>query len=540
MKFGVLEIPQDVLLSLRNHNLVVFAGAGVSMGSPSDLPNFIQLAEKIDPTRKVKKGMQIDRFLGVSQRKGVKVYQRAKTLLSDPASKPNELHKNLIGLFGDPNDIRIVTTNFDQHFEKACEEKGWKGPDVYSAPALPLGSEFSGIVHIHGDLVYYSNIVLTDSDFGRAYLTEGWARRFLLDLYNHYSILFVGYSYEDTIVHYLTHGLTTDISKKRFAICEERDKDKWITYGIQPIIYKKMRRKNPYSQLYDGVENFSIRVSRSLLEWRDYINSTAVINPPCSIEDDSQFEQIFLELETTRLFLNRLTNVAWLHWLSQKNLIACLFLSNPLSPVQKELAQWISETMLWKHPRDVLLLINSYSSINQEFWEILCRTVSYSKKHMGKSVLFGIVSILINYAPRNSTSLSYLAEYCFDNDSFEAALEIFLHLCKVNITIKQKNDINGDVTKLIMEPVFYIDYYRLFEIWEKLKQCLETIYQPVLHALLFELENFYNNRKTFDPDSPDYDFFFSKDYQLKILHRTFVVRPSMFLLRLFEIPYYGL
>jgi hypothetical protein len=36
-------------------------------------------------------------------------------------------------------------------------------------------------------------MVLTDADFGRGYLVEGWARRFLVELFRHCTVLFVGY-----------------------------------------------------------------------------------------------------------------------------------------------------------------------------------------------------------------------------------------------------------------------------------------------------------------------------------------------------------
>jgi hypothetical protein len=38
-------------------------------------------------------------------------------------------------------------------------------------------------------------MVLTDSDFGSAYLTEGWATRFLQRLFTHNVVMFIGYSH---------------------------------------------------------------------------------------------------------------------------------------------------------------------------------------------------------------------------------------------------------------------------------------------------------------------------------------------------------
>lgn len=49
--------------------------------------------------------------------------------------------------------------------------------------------------------------MLTDSDFGRAYLTEGWAPIFLHKLFERYAALFIGYSHKDPIKNYLGRGL---------------------------------------------------------------------------------------------------------------------------------------------------------------------------------------------------------------------------------------------------------------------------------------------------------------------------------------------
>src|SRR5690554_7670999 len=45
--------------------------------------------------------------------------------------------------------------------------------------------------------LFRSGLVITDREFGRAYLTEGWARRFLVALFRKYVVLFVGYSHDD-------------------------------------------------------------------------------------------------------------------------------------------------------------------------------------------------------------------------------------------------------------------------------------------------------------------------------------------------------
>ncbi len=121
-------------------------------------------------------------------------------ILTNPASKPTSLHTDLLRLFRSGDAIRLVTTNFDPHFSTAAR---LTFPDsepceIHYAPALPLGDSFTGIVYLHGGVDKpFERLVLTDADFGRAYLTEGWARVFLQKLFERYTVLFVGYSHND-------------------------------------------------------------------------------------------------------------------------------------------------------------------------------------------------------------------------------------------------------------------------------------------------------------------------------------------------------
>ena len=47
MQFGEVDIPKQVVDARRDGNLAVFAGAGVSVGPPSNLPGFDGLVELV-------------------------------------------------------------------------------------------------------------------------------------------------------------------------------------------------------------------------------------------------------------------------------------------------------------------------------------------------------------------------------------------------------------------------------------------------------------------------------------------------------------
>ena len=44
---------------------------------------------------------------------------------------------------------------------------------IYQAPALPMGDSFDGMVYLHGNVDRPEDMVLTDSDFGKAYVSRG-------------------------------------------------------------------------------------------------------------------------------------------------------------------------------------------------------------------------------------------------------------------------------------------------------------------------------------------------------------------------------
>ena len=197
MKIAEINFPSPLLSALRDGKLVVFAGAGVSMGEPACLPSFKTLAEKIaqgtgevlqeKESEKESEREPEDRFLGRLHQKGVKVHERAVQELSCNNPKPTDLHRNLLRLYQKNGEqVRIITTNFDLLFEEAAQDVFDTVPEVFRAPALPLGQDFNGIVHVHGALSHRQGMVLTDEDFGRAYLIEGWARRFLVELFRHF------------------------------------------------------------------------------------------------------------------------------------------------------------------------------------------------------------------------------------------------------------------------------------------------------------------------------------------------------------------
>src|ERR1019366_6538031 len=80
-----------------------------------------------------------EQTLGGLVKQGKKIHEAtAKRMLTNTA--PTDLHKEIVRLFGDADKVRVVTTNFDNHFTDVAKEV-FSGQTVieYHAPALPLG-----------------------------------------------------------------------------------------------------------------------------------------------------------------------------------------------------------------------------------------------------------------------------------------------------------------------------------------------------------------------------------------------------------------
>jgi NAD-dependent SIR2 family protein deacetylase len=196
MRLGELDIPDAVLDARDRGELLVFAGAGVSSGGTAQYPDFKGLIKMIEShSGRRWRGENFDHYLGALENAGVDVHRAAQQILTNPTSRPNPIHHDIIRLFCDAKSVRIVTTNFDEHFNTVAGGHFSGAIKAFTAPALPVGNRFSGIVYVHGFVADCpDHLVLTDRDFGKAYSTEGWARRFLVDAFRKYTILFIGYS----------------------------------------------------------------------------------------------------------------------------------------------------------------------------------------------------------------------------------------------------------------------------------------------------------------------------------------------------------
>ena len=222
---------------------------------------------------------------------------------------PN-IHKDLLDLSALSNNKghRLVTTNMDRLFHKAGLNQNLSDIGPKLVPARKR--QWKNLTFLHGLIDTEKdpegdNLVLTRTDFGLAYLYDNWASRFVIQLFQEFTILFIGYSLDDPVMHYLVSAISAENHRKNdenrknnqnsikkhklnsiYAFAgykgdQENDKqnkkDKWESMGITPILYKVKRNKN-HSLLYDTIKEWATLKRMDLSERKQWLKEQLKCN----------------------------------------------------------------------------------------------------------------------------------------------------------------------------------------------------------------------------------------------------------------------
>lgn len=277
----------DILLERCDAGRVVFlCGAGVSL--PSGMPTFVGLTQYViefydppvdseimaafqpwlDDQSPAAANVPLDQIFNLLQLEYGK--DEVNTLVTErlSASLANtdlgREHGLIKRISSSQSGVpQIVTTNFDRLFEV-----GQKGEELarHVPPAFPdlnFGSKIEGITYLHGRLADSAAethpYVLSSADFGRAYLSEGWATNFIRHLLERYTVVLVGYQAEDPPIKYLLQGLNHDGQydrSKLYAFDRGRPDEieaKWRDRGVTAIAY------SDHSDLWKSIDAWADR-----------------------------------------------------------------------------------------------------------------------------------------------------------------------------------------------------------------------------------------------------------------------------------------
>ncbi|MDP9998999.1 hypothetical protein J2W15_002502 [Pseudarthrobacter sulfonivorans] len=286
----------------------------------------------------------LDFFLG-SMPATFDTHRHTRDLIARQDSAFNTTHAALARVASSAGQLRIVTTNFDDHLSSAAVDGGVEVSDIWIGPALPPGDDFAGLVHLHGSVRREPReLVLTDEDFGRAYLTNAWATRFLLPMFQRFTVLFIGYSHDDPIMRYLALGLPSGTPRYAFTDAREIGDSKWSRLGVRTIAYPV--RGQDHSALVTALESWDLRARMGQTEHRARIVELVTGGPTLTPVDYDYLVSQLEKADGAREFVQAVTaldpslQVAWLRWAEGLSEFKALFTGKDGEAAASVLANW--------------------------------------------------------------------------------------------------------------------------------------------------------------------------------------------------------
>ncbi len=284
------SIPDDLLIARDQGRVVLFCGAGVSRAF-AKLPGFFDLARSVIHKLSVPPDHAAAKVLSVAEEiqeridapPGLISADRVFALLerdfsvSDihdavakslcPSSDADlSAHLILIRLARTPvGKVHLVTTNFDRLFEECSDTLTSSRPPRLPDPNRP--GDLDGIIHLHGCVTRdYTGaegdeFVLSSAEFGRAYLSDGWATQFFRRVLDRYVVLFVGYAADDPPVQYLLEALNTKSGAASYIYAFQAGlgseaSARWEHKGVRAIPYSADDR---HKALWDTLKEWAAR-----------------------------------------------------------------------------------------------------------------------------------------------------------------------------------------------------------------------------------------------------------------------------------------
>lgn len=387
---GDVELPDEVLAAQAEGRLVFFVGAGASVDPPSDLPLFGVLAQRLAGLARVPydDAIAIDYFLG-SMPDDFDTHGHARDIITTGGSMPNSTHRALVRLASATGSLRVVTTNFDDHLASAAAGQGIAIADKWIGPALPLGDDFEGLIHLHGSVTRHPReLVLTDQDFGRAYLTAAWATRFLLPMFQRFTVVFIGYSHDDPIMRYLALGLPSGTPRFVLTSADSAHDVKWKRLGVQPVAYPVSG--HDHGALVRALDAWGVRARMGQIEHgariQEIVSAGTAVTP---VDRDYLIERLSCregaaDFATATASESTELKLEWLRWLESFAGFKQLFESGDVGDASVILGNWFCRTFL-ADPGLHGAALQTVQRLGQTFAGPLFTTASFAVEELARA-----------------------------------------------------------------------------------------------------------------------------------------------------------
>ncbi|MFI3247279.1 MAG: SIR2 family protein [Ferrimonas sp.] len=299
------SIPDSLLIARDQGRVIFFCGAGVSIAKAglsdfwklaknvinelglqpnSNVQKLINAANKIEEETEISNVISADKIFGLLEREfsTSDIYKAVATALTPKPDVDKTAHQTMLKLATTTDGVvRLVTTNFDRLFDM-CDPQ----LPTFTPPQLPdlsNSNSLNGVVYLHGKVnedntgAENSGFVLSSSEFGAAYLANGWATSFVKAILEKYIVVFVGYSADDPPIQYLLEALSKNSNTLNdiyaFQIgSQSKASELWSHKNVKAIPF------DGYEQLWNTLEKWSIRAENPDC-WYQRVIETAKLGP---------------------------------------------------------------------------------------------------------------------------------------------------------------------------------------------------------------------------------------------------------------------
>ncbi|MBE5924709.1 MAG: DUF4020 domain-containing protein [Lachnospiraceae bacterium] len=462
MVINGVDFPREILDAVNNNELVIFAGAGVSVDAPTSLPNFKGLTQMIaQQCGEIydEDNDRIDEFLGDLHRRGKRVKNIVSRQLTANNPLPNHFHYNILDLFKSASAIRIVTTNQDEMFENAAKERDWKIP-VYNSPAVPYGDSFNGVVHLHGNVKDVENIIITDEDFGKAYMLNGYATRFVVDMLKKYTVLFIGYSYDDLIVRYLTSSIPSESFSGAYILSSDDNTKALNRTGLKIIRFPE----KDYDAECEAIRIIGEYTKRGLLDWKKRITGLNKDLPPADDASKDEILEGLKDIKVQEYLCQRINGKEWLYWLDNNGLFLSLFDETKCLDTNDYIwANWLIVNFV---DNELLSIIKKHDNkTNYLFCEEIIK--HFIIHEQGDDELFEVYISLYGRKLKNSHIICEMIKATEKRGMYDCMWRAFKDTFSYEIVIK---DSYSFVDNKLQNKITYkwkLEHYQFKELWIK-------------------------------------------------------------------------
>lgn len=489
---SAVDLPEALVHSLQDGRLVIFVGAGASMGPPANLPDFQSLARDVATESAIpcedEETAHPDLLLARLHDSGFDVHARVKARIEGAGAAPNRIHHAVARLAKASGKPRVVTTNFDRHLSAALASAEVT-TDEFQGPALPMGDDFQGVVYLHGSVSQESSrLVVTEEDFGRAYLRDAWAPRFLERMFSTYDVLFVGYSLNDVVMRYLARSLRP--GGGRFMLLPHSELDVVRAYRVEPVGYPMDAASHRH--LVEALERWAEEASWGLLDHQQRVRELLREVPSGIPHEMAYLEGVLSDPARVPLFCATARSIEWLGWASARPTMRQLFDPTAIpDEVAQHLARWFTQNYAVNEELSQAALNvvqEATGQLSAALWDALGLALHRVDGWPERWLWPWIVLLAESPQERSGDWIEYSMSSCRFPEEGELLLYLFERLTRPRVSFGRSWALGGAAR---LELVIEADHYWLNETWEaKLKPNLEMIARPIMTVADAQLRRF--------------------------------------------------